>query len=400
MILRTAAFVFLLASPLVAAAGNQQLTAYSDASYPQEWRILHDYWFNATSFLEDSRTFHVRMAIPAAGEYVWTMPETGGVEPGLANPLADLFTSLRISLQGNTTTWDLAKANTTTPFHADGVHDLLFTFTYRIKNLSPYEYSSILDETRQVRQAERRQWPDGNIVSRPNEASGFIRLQQVSSDSRPDACEETCAGFTNLMARDFNLVFNLRGHAFQLVFRQATEITFTQPDPLTYLVPGSSYSANAEFDATITPLGNLTSHAVDVLLDDPSQPAIAQVHGKPVSVKLPAGDHRFYYRIHLGHADETVAGAMAIRSPRSPTGIVDTIHVSPAAEHDPPWLLLALAVLGAILAVAAWRRRRFTWYEYQRGQLYLVVDNRGREPAREHRGRAPLLARIRQPRQS
>lgn len=390
--------------PAVSAQDNRQITAYSDASYPQEWRLLNDYWFNATSFLNDTRTFHVRMTIPSAGDYVWTIPESGGLDPALPNPLAHLFSTLLLARPGNSTTWDLARTNTTPRFHADGANDVVFTFTYRIRNLTPYEYSSIIDQTIQVRNAERQRWPTGNIVTHANEASGFIRLQQVSSDRQPGSCSETCAGFTDLVARDFNFVFNLAGHPFQLLFRQIQEIAIETPDPSTYLVTGSSYTANAAFDATITAYGNLTGRAVEVLLDDPIHPT-ATIRLDPthqaVRTKLPEGDHRFYYRIHLAQENEALDGAITIRSPRSATSVVDAIHVTPPMQPDPSWLLWIIAAALAILFLAlAARRRRYTWYEYQRGQLYLVVDRKGSKPAREHRGRAPFLARIRQPRQA
>jgi hypothetical protein len=385
--------ILLLSAASPGLAQGSQLTAYSDASYPQEWRLLHDYWFNTTSFLNDTRTFHVRIAVPAAGTYVWTMPDHGGIRPDLPNPLSRMFSVFRVTLDGES--WDLAAKNTTTPFAADGASDLHFTFSYRIANLSPYEYTTILEETQRVRDAERAQWPDANIVSRPNEASGFIRLQQVSSDQKPPDCPSgACADITYLAARDFNLVFNLIGKAFQLTFHQATHIPVERASDGLWAA-GSSYTSNAAFDATIQAVGNLTKHPVAVRLDarDGALVATLRPGQSRVAVTLPSGTHQFHYAFD----PESPGGAIAIHAPRSSAGLLDAIRIPPDGHRDLPllWLALALAAL-AFLAFAA-HRRRFTWYEYQRDRLYLVVDRLGHKPNREHRGRPPPLARVRQP---
>lgn len=372
------AFVLLVA-PVQAA----ELTAYSDASYPQEWRILHDYWFNTTTLLQDSRTFHVRIAAPPPGEYVWTLPERGGIQPDLPNPLSRLFSQFRITL--NQTTWDLAAQNTTTPFPADGHGDLLFTFTYRIANLSPYEYTSILDDTRRIRDAERAQWPDGNIVSRPNEASGFIRLKQVTNEREDKPCPSgTCADVTPLAARDFNLVFNLAGEAFHLTFHPALPEAARDPSGTVHAV-GSSYTANAAYQAVL----RATSIHVDVLLDG-NRLIASLAPGRDATVTLPPGMHRFHYSYASG------PGSVDVQATRTRSGIHDELSEPAASSGWPLWWIAAL--LG--VAAAAWlaqRQRRFTWYEYQRGKVYVVVDRRGLKPNRDHRGRPPPLARIRRP---
>ncbi|MHB8632585.1 MAG: hypothetical protein ACYDBQ_01270 [Thermoplasmatota archaeon] len=396
--------VFLCVAAMIPGAlaqADQQPTAYSDATYPQEWRLVNDYWFNATTFLGDERSFTVRMTMPSAGDYVWAMLETGGVNLTLPNPLAHLFSTFTLEQHGAGAAWDLARANLTPAFHADGVHDLFFTVTYRIAHLSPYEYTSIIDQTIQVRDAERRLWPNGNIVTHPNEASGFIRLEQVSRDASPGSCSGTCAGMTQLIARDFDLVFNLVGHPFQLTFQQAAHVDVSPAENQTYLAAGSSYTANAAFQATITTSGDLIGNATAALLDDPAQPSatIALDARQPTTqATFPAGNHRLYYRIDDPDG-AAVEGAVAVTSPRATSSIQDAIRIQPSPPQDYTWAWV-LPIAGAVgLALALAQRRRFTWYEYQPGTLYLVVDRLGRKPDREHHGRPPLLARIRPPRQ-
>lgn len=397
---RFAVFLFMLlfcAVPATSAQGNQQITAYSDATYPQEWRLINDYWFNATTFLLDERTFHVRLSIPDAGDYAWQMPESGGVRPDLPNPLSRLFTTFQVTRQGSHSTWDLARMNATPTFHADGANDVVFTLSYCIRDLSPYDYSELVDQTRAVRDAERDQWPDGNIVSHVNEVSGFIRLQQVTSDSESASCPSgTCADITHLVARDFNLVFNLTAKAFQLLFHQASEIPVSRTSGGVVSAAGSSYTSNAAFDATITATGNLTKHGVSVTLDSPTGRLVAHLDPghSVVRTKLPGGDHRFYY---VFNSDEPAFGSISVRSPRSTTYVLDAVALQPNHPEDIPLWWLALAALALILFALAVRRRRFTWYEYQRGNLYLVVDAKGRKATREHHGRPPPFVRIRQP---
>ncbi|MHB8632587.1 MAG: hypothetical protein ACYDBQ_01280 [Thermoplasmatota archaeon] len=120
-------FLFVTAMiPGALAQADQQPTASSSATYPKEWRLVNDYWFNATTFFGDERSFSVRMTIPSAGDYVWSMPESGGVKLTLPNPLAQLFTRFAVQETGDIA-WDLTRTNTTPAFHADGVHDIVFS---------------------------------------------------------------------------------------------------------------------------------------------------------------------------------------------------------------------------------------------------------------------------------
>jgi hypothetical protein len=370
----------LLAAVLLAAPVQGELTAYSDASYPQEWRLLHDYWFNTTTFLEDSRTFHVRIAAPPAGTYVWSLPERGGIQPDLPNPLSRLFSRFQITL--DQTTWDLATQNTTTPFASDG-NDLRFTFKYRIANLSPYEYTSVLEDTRRIRDAERAQWPSGNIVSRQQEVSGFIRLKQVTAEREQEPCPTgTCADVVPLAARDFNLVFNLVGEAFRLTFHPApTRVERTSGAAI--LAAGSSYTSNAAYEATLA-----SDIPVEVRLDG-SRFLAKLTPGHTATVTLPQGTHRFHYEYAGG------PGVVGIQATRTGQGIRDELP-EPPADGWPLWWLAAILAIAAATWLAL-RQRRYTWYEYQRGRMYVVVDRQGIKPNRDHHGPAPILARIRRP---
>lgn len=373
----------LAAAVLLAAVGavqaNQAPTAYSDDTHPQEWRIYHDAWNNRTTYLGDTASFNVRMHVPAAGRYTWTLPAMGGVRPDLPNPIATLFDSFEV--HGPTgRLGDLARSNATQEVEADGVHDIAFHFTFRIRNLTPYEYTAILEASEAVLDAERTAWPAARISSFPGQVVGFIRFEQASSSAPTPPCEDTCAGLTGLVQRDFNLVFRLAGHPFSLHFHQAPEVSIEELSDAVVAI-GSRYVANADFDAQVRVTG--TGGPVQLLLDQPGTEPLATLDLGTTTVRLPAGEHRFLYRIDGPPASLTVS----ITSERSATQIQDEVMLE--ASRDGTWMLLLPLPLVLLL-----RRRRFIWNQHD-ARLYTVVDRRGRLPPRLHQGRPPPFALVR-----